>query len=57
MKQSIVVVLFSLLIFASCKTSNLFTNRGDTGYSMVLDSVFLPDTNYEYRNQKNDKKH
>jgi polysaccharide biosynthesis/export protein len=55
MKKSIVVVLFSLLIFTSCKTSNLFTERVDKDNSMALDSVFLPDSNYQYKIQKNDK--
>jgi polysaccharide export outer membrane protein len=52
---SSIVGLFLLIALQSCVTQNLFVSRKENNSVEVLDSVFLPNPNYEYRIQKNDK--
>lgn len=55
MKTSIYILLALFLGLTSCKTTNLFVDNKAGNSVSDLDSVFLPDSNYEYQIRKDDK--
>lgn len=54
-KIYLISVLIFLFSFSSCITSNLFTDRKADNNVEALDSIFFPNSNYQYKIQRNDK--
>jgi polysaccharide biosynthesis/export protein len=55
MKRFLTLVLFTALGLSSCKTTNLFVDKEAGNTVADLDSIFLPEGNYEYHIRKDDK--
>lgn len=48
--------IISIMGLYSCKTTNLFVGKYENRDSIpLLDSAFLPDSNYQYRIRRDDK--
>ncbi|SFC66926.1 polysaccharide export outer membrane protein [Flexibacter flexilis DSM 6793] len=50
-----VIILFLLLLFGACKTTNLFEARHASNRVADLDSLFWADSSYEYHIRRDDK--
>ncbi len=46
---------FLLYLLVSCKTTNLFDSKKDKNTVATIDSVFFPDSTYQYKIRKDDK--
>jgi polysaccharide export outer membrane protein len=55
MKRFLTLVFFTALGLSSCKTTNLFVDKEAGNTVADLDSIFLPEGNYEYHIRKDDK--
>lgn len=50
-----IYMLSALLLFASCKTTNLFVDKKVNNSTVALDSIFYFNKNYQYHIRKDDK--
>ncbi len=46
---------FLLYLLVSCKTTNLFDSKKENNTVATIDSVFFPDSSYQYKIRKDDK--